>query len=528
KQAMEGARLLLVDALNEYRRARSDAEFRQALLSMHTAVQDAFVAYLAQEADMVVDERAVHFPDLVDLVRDHTDLFGGDTHLPGVLVSLNSLRARVAHPKNKPTSEEVKRDTAKFDQLIRRFWPKWFGEPCAEPRRGTSAPGAQRAAQPKRLERVQPFSPSQWSSRDAPQRQKPAPSRRPEPPRVTPPPPSPEPKRPVRASAFLRKLWTDPQHPKLQWGLVFRRLFGIGLLLLLAYGCKEGALYTARWPQPVKVVGLGLMLFAAVFLVWGIVLIAKLLWQLRLKRLLILGCIGWALVLAASFLTLESERPLHEQLWLAARTSVGWIGRAAIAAPTSIAQDVSEFRTHFNGRLSGREWARLADAEPDYLTPIPADPALVSGQATPTRQAETTLPTPTTQPSEGGISPTPSPALQPTRPSATPTLVPPACPHPQAQFVEPRQNQVIQNEVQVVGSANIENLGYYKFEFQRQDIEDEWHWVESFETPVEEGVLGMWHVSHLPDGLYTFRLTVVNVQGNYPFPPCDVNVTIRH
>jgi len=52
--------------------------------------------------------------------------------------------------------------------------------------------------------------------------------------------------------------------------------------------------------------------------------------------------------------------------------------------------------------------------------------------------------------------------------------------------------------------------------------------VASYEEPVEEGVLGPWHVSHLPEGTYTFRLTVVNVRGNYPFPPCDVRVQIKH
>jgi len=91
-------------------------------------------------------------------------------------------------------------------------------------------------------------------------------------------------------------------------------------------------------------------------------------------------------------------------------------------------------------------------------------------------------------------------------------------------------NEVIEDEIQIEGSANIENLDYYKFEFKREDgeVEDEWHWTASFEEPVEEGVLGTWRVSHLPEGMYTFRLTVVNTQGNYPFPPCDVRVIIKH
>jgi len=89
-------------------------------------------------------------------------------------------------------------------------------------------------------------------------------------------------------------------------------------------------------------------------------------------------------------------------------------------------------------------------------------------------------------------------------------------------------NEVIKDEIQVKGTANIENFAYYKFEFKREDVEDEWHWVESFETAVKEGVLGIWNVSNLPEGTYTFRLTVVNAQGNYPFPPCEVRVQVKH
>jgi len=44
----------------------------------------------------------------------------------------------------------------------------------------------------------------------------------------------------------------------------------------------------------------------------------------------------------------------------------------------------------------------------------------------------------------------------------------------------------------------------------------------------EEGLLGIWHVSQLPPGAYTFRLTVVNREGNYPFPPCEVRVYVKH
>lgn len=79
-----------------------------------------------------------------------------------------------------------------------------------------------------------------------------------------------------------------------------------------------------------------------------------------------------------------------------------------------------------------------------------------------------------------------------------------------------------------MGTANIENFDYYKFEFKREGVEDEWHWVESFEIPVEEGLLGTWNVSDLPPGTYILRLTVVDRTGNYPFTPCEVRVYVTH
>jgi hypothetical protein len=82
----------------------------------------------------------------------------------------------------------------------------------------------------------------------------------------------------------------------------------------------------------------------------------------------------------------------------------------------------------------------------------------------------------------------------------------------------------------VEGTANIESFDYYKFEIRREDgaVEDEWHWLASYETPVENSVLGVLHIATLPEGIYTLRLTVVNLEGNYPYPPCDVTVRLAH
>lgn len=158
------------------------------------------------------------------------------------------------------------------------------------------------------------------------------------------------------------------------------------------------------------------------------------------------------------------------------------------------------------------------------ILPTPADE-----EATPTRpdatltpEAETTTAAPT------ATQPRATRSAAPTAPPATPT--PPAaaasCPHPNVYLLQPGQNQVIDEGIQVRGTANKDSFDRYEFKFQSRDIEDEWHWVETFYTPVENGDLGWWPTSHLPDGNYRFMLIAIDKNGNSQ--ECVVPVVINH
>jgi len=88
--------------------------------------------------------------------------------------------------------------------------------------------------------------------------------------------------------------------------------------------------------------------------------------------------------------------------------------------------------------------------------------------------------------------------------------------------------QVVEGQVEIEGTANIESFDYYKFEYRREgDAESAWHWIASFETAVDAGHLGTWDVTGLPPARYSLRLTVVDIEGNYPYPPCKVTVQVR-
>jgi hypothetical protein len=54
----------------------------------------------------------------------------------------------------------------------------------------------------------------------------------------------------------------------------------------------------------------------------------------------------------------------------------------------------------------------------------------------------------------------------------------------------------------------------------------EWSFLQRFEEPVTDGLLGVWDTSHLPPGNYWFRLVVVKKDGNY-VEPCRVPVIVQ-
>jgi F0F1-type ATP synthase membrane subunit c/vacuolar-type H+-ATPase subunit K len=168
---------------------------------------------------------------------------------------------------------------------------------------------------------------------------------------------------------------------------------------------------------------------------------------------------------------------------------------------------------------------------PTPVTSPVAKPTEVVESATPTRMVAT--PTP----GEPTVTPEPTATRRPRETAlALPTLVeenptlqvlPAACPHPNVQVAQPGQNQVINEGIQVTGTAQKELFDRYEFKFQSRDLaNDDWHWVETFRTPVERGNLGFWPTAHLPAGNYRFMLIVIDKTGNSE--ECVVPVVIRH
>lgn len=233
-------------------------------------------------------------------------------------------------------------------------------------------------------------------------------------------------------------------------------------------------------------------------------------------------------------------------VWLMGACVLGilfYIGRAIAAhREKSRAIFTIERETAASTRIRsiGMVFAFLVLAAIFYFTATYLEPNLgleTENEATPTVPIllEPT-PSPTLGPPTPTLTPRPTRTPRPTStPEAPPTpstptpqpVVLPNCPNPQARLTNPAMNAVLKGPVEIRGSAYYEEtdkFDYYKFEFRHEGT-PEWSFLQSFRKPVTDGFLGIWDISAIPAGAYTFRLVVVDKTGNYP-APCEVNVTV--
>jgi hypothetical protein len=155
------------------------------------------------------------------------------------------------------------------------------------------------------------------------------------------------------------------------------------------------------------------------------------------------------------------------------------------------------------------------------VTPTPT--VLIVLPPTPTPPPLLPTPTPTATPRPRATAPPPN-TLTP--PPTTPTPVLASCPNPGVRISQPGTGVAVSGVIQLVGSANIPNFGYYKFEFRGNGFGD-WTFIQRFDQAINGGILGAWDTHSVPTGEYEFRLVVVDATGNYP-PPCVLRLTVQN
>ncbi len=143
----------------------------------------------------------------------------------------------------------------------------------------------------------------------------------------------------------------------------------------------------------------------------------------------------------------------------------------------------------------------------------------------------------------GGVRGTPAPtiSLLTTPGAATPTIAegfvsatglpqgdfdPSGCLNPLATITNPASGASLSGVIEIIGTANIPNFGFYKIEYRNRGGDDTWQAILAGDATVTGGSLGIWDTSLVSAaGDYLLRLVVADTAGNAPLP-CVVPVRI--
>ena len=101
----------------------------------------------------------------------------------------------------------------------------------------------------------------------------------------------------------------------------------------------------------------------------------------------------------------------------------------------------------------------------------------------------------------------------------------PGCIPGQIEIISPKNGEEVSGVVTVMGTANIPNFGFYKFEIKRPD-ETIWLTIQAGNTIVIAAKLGDWDTSRLTPGEYDLGLVVVDNQAQ-AFPACIIRVRVN-
>lgn len=100
---------------------------------------------------------------------------------------------------------------------------------------------------------------------------------------------------------------------------------------------------------------------------------------------------------------------------------------------------------------------------------------------------------------------------------------PPVCEPGKIEWTSPKEGEEINGSVELKGTANIPDFGFYKYEFSQDNVN--WTTMQANREIVINGVLGVWDTALRIPGDYYLRLVVYDNQET-ALPACVVKVRI--
>ena len=109
-------------------------------------------------------------------------------------------------------------------------------------------------------------------------------------------------------------------------------------------------------------------------------------------------------------------------------------------------------------------------------------------------------------------------------PQLTATAQVTGCVPGQIMITYPKAGDIIKGSIELLGTANIPNFGYFYYEFSPAGS-DTWQSIAGGNQAVQDGSLGNWDTSLIAPGNYALRLVVTDSQANV-LPACIVPLQI--
>lgn len=91
-------------------------------------------------------------------------------------------------------------------------------------------------------------------------------------------------------------------------------------------------------------------------------------------------------------------------------------------------------------------------------------------------------------------------------------------------LTSPEPGQEIRGKITLVGTVDVDNFGFYKYEVAPQGTES-WATISASRKTIKDGDVGFWDTSTLTPGDYLLRLEVTDNQGS-SYPPCIISVRV--
>lgn len=92
-------------------------------------------------------------------------------------------------------------------------------------------------------------------------------------------------------------------------------------------------------------------------------------------------------------------------------------------------------------------------------------------------------------------------------------------------FTSPKNGDQVRGKVEIIGTVNIPNFGFYKYEMA-QAGEALWLTLGAGRETRQEALLGSWDTSNLPPGEYYLRLVATDTAGE-TLPPCMISIYVN-